>query len=137
MTDFVVDASMALKWFFIDEADDVSQRLFLRLSSGAAIVPELWPLEMTNALLAAERARRITSEDLVSAISRIQRLPIKIDGETASRAFSETLKLAREQTLTAYDAAYLELATRVNLPLATADRDLIRAARKLGANLVT
>lgn len=137
MTTFVLDASIALKWFFIDEADDLSKRLFLRLSAESAAVPATWPLEMTNSLLVAERAKRITADDLSSSVFRLQQLPVRVDNETASRAFDETLKLAREHGLTTYDAAYLELAARANLPLATADRDLARAARKLGTDLIS
>lgn len=136
MTAFVVDASAALKWFFIDETDEASASLLRTLDADTAIVPSIWPLEMANGLMLAERVRRISAEDFSIALDRLSRLPIEIDTETARRALGETTSLAQRHRLTIYDAAYLELAARRSLPLATYDGEIVAAARKLRIELL-
>jgi predicted nucleic acid-binding protein len=115
----VVDASIALAWCFDDEA------------SAATVVPTLWHLELGNVLLAAERRGRTIEGGIVVRLSLFARLPIEIDVETSGRAWRETLVLARAERLTLYDGAYLELAMRRGLPLATMDQDLAVAAKRV------
>ena len=91
-------------------------------------MPNLWHLEVGNVLIQAEKRGRITSTQIAARLELLGSLPITTDTETASRAFREVITLARSQKLTTYDAAYLELAIRQGVPLATQDKTLIRAA---------
>jgi predicted nucleic acid-binding protein len=100
------------------------------------VVPGLWWLEVANGLVMAERRRRIKSAESVAFVAMIEELPIIADEATGARALHETMSLAREHRLTAYDAAYLELAMRVGLPLATGDRSLRAAAERAGVDLL-
>jgi predicted nucleic acid-binding protein len=100
-----------------------------------AIVPAIWPFEVANALLVAERRKRITVAQVTSMLQRISSLPIAIDPAQAARAFGRILSAAREEKLTAYDAAYLDLALSEGLSLATLDEQLRRAARSAGVGL--
>ncbi len=132
MTAAVVDSSIALTWCFEDEASPETDRLFERVRDDGAIVPGLWHLEVANVLLQAERRGRIGRADVARRLRLISDLPIATDQETTPRAWRETLSLARAENLTAYDAAYLELAERRGLPLMTRDNDLGAAAKRLG-----
>lgn len=132
MAAFVVDCSVAAKWCFADEATPAADALLDRLARERAVVPGQWPLELANVLAMAERRRRATAADIDALLSRIARLAIAVDGETPARAFAATLAIARVERLTSYDAAYVELAARRRLPLATADAALGRAARRRG-----
>ena len=131
MTGFVLDASVALAWCFDDESTPVAWGLLDRLRSAPAHVPALWALEVGNILLGAERRRRITQARAVEFVGILGELDIRVDHEVAGRAFRDVLPLARAQRLTTYDAAYLELAMRLGLPLATKDAALVRAAAAL------
>ena len=102
---------------------------------GGAVVPARWRLEIANTLLMAERRTRMSGADRQVAIAALQRLAIDVDDETDARAFGEIATLAARFRLTASDAAYLELAQRTGLPLATLDDDLRAAALKLGVAL--
>lgn len=135
MSGLVLDASSVLAWCFEDEAGAGADALVDRVATAGAVVPAIWSLEVTNALVVAERKRRITPEDSAAFIGMIGQLPIAVDSATASCAFGETLTLARTHGLSSYDAAYLELAVRSALPLATGDRQLARAAARLGVEL--
>lgn len=132
MTTFVLDASVALSWCFEDEADAEGDALLHRLATGRATVPGIWPLEVTNVLLAAERRKRITPAESARFLVLLEALPIDVDAHTAARAPREILILARAHGLSSYDAAYLELAARSGLPIATRDRALRAAAQALG-----
>jgi predicted nucleic acid-binding protein len=132
----VLDASVALAWCFEDEATPQSAGLLDRVDREAAIVPGIWSLELANILALAERRGRITEADIVEFVTLLDRLDIRVDGATAERGLNEVLALARAEKLTSYDAAYLDLAMREGLPLATRDNDLIRAARRLGVKIV-
>ena len=103
------------------------------MESGA-LVPGLWRLEVGNVLSQAERRRRIDASKVASYVDVLAQLPIATDTETEERALRETLALARQERLTTYDAAYLEIAMRRGVPLATLDRALIRAARRVGVD---
>lgn len=128
MSAFVLDCSVAISWLFEDEATSDTDALLERLQEERAIVPNLWRLEIGNVLSQAERKSRIPSSELARFLDLISRLPIDVDAETDSRALHDILALARAEILTTYDAAYLELAMRRGIPLATHDRALIRAA---------
>jgi predicted nucleic acid-binding protein len=131
----VLDCSVALCWYFRDEADPYADGVATKLTSTEAVVPSLWPLEVANAVLMGERRKRSTQAEAQRWIAVLEALPITLDGETAARAWDDTLKLARAQDLSAYDAAYLELALRRGLPLATLDAELKDAARAVGVPL--
>lgn len=132
---FVLDCSVALAWCFPDEKTAESQRVLQSLKKGAAVVPSLWFLEVSNALLVAERRGRITAEAAGQALKLLSNLPIEVDERSGFPLSADLLTLAREHDLTAYDAAYLELARRLSLPLATLDRKLQTAARNAGVAL--
>ena len=136
MPALVIDSSVAMAWCFDDEATDGTWRVLDRLEEETAVVPSLWHLEIANVLALAERKRRITAAKVAEFVDLIDTLPIEVDPETQGRALAQTLELSRAQHLTAYDAAYLELAMRAGLPLATTDRELRRAAAKLGVSLL-
>jgi len=130
VTRFVLDASVTFAWCFADEASEAADALLDRVERDGAIVPGVWPLEVANVLLVAERRRRITPEIAGRFVDLLAALPIVVDDETGSRALGDTIDLARRLALTAYDAAYLELAKRRGLALATRDSDLRKAAAK-------
>jgi predicted nucleic acid-binding protein len=136
VTDFVLDASIALAWCFEDEATAATRRLVERLATETASVPAIWPLEVANALAIAERRQRITRADSTEFITRLENLVILVDEETVARAFTRVLDLARQQLLTAYDAAYLELAMRLGIPLASKDPQLCDAAERVGVTVL-
>lgn len=136
MSVVVVDSSIALSWCFEDEASPETDRLFERVRDDGAIVPGLWHLELSNVLLQAEKRGRITASDVAVRLDLIAELPIVTDQETATRAWREILNMARKEGLTTYDATYLELAVRRGLPLLTKDNELIRAAKRLGVDVL-
>ena len=129
MSAFVLDCSIAVAWLFEDEATPETDALLDRLKEDSALVPGLWHLELGNVLAQAERRKRISAARMAAHLERLGRLPIVTDTETGRRAFRETLTLARTHGLTTYDAAYLELAMRRGVELATRDKALMRAAR--------
>jgi len=123
-------------WCFEDETTAYTERILNAFSNGTeAIVPALWPFDVGNALLVAERRKRINTSQVIGLLSRIAGLPITVETTTARSAFTQVLPLARERDLADYDAAYLELALRHAVPLATLDHSLRRAARLSGVNL--
>src|ERR1700722_4732063 len=103
-----------------------------RVAETGAVAPSLWPLEALNALLMAERRKRLDGKTRQRLAGFLRGLPITLDMETADQAWTATARLAERYRLTSYDAAYLELAQRRKLPLATLDMELIKAARTLG-----
>lgn len=133
---FVLDCSAAVAFLFEDEASPESEALLDRLKKDRATVPALWRLEVGNVLAGAERAGRISDSQLVAYVEVIRNLPIVTDDATDERALREVLALARKERLTTYDAAYLELSLRLNIPLATKDAQLAGAARDVGVNII-
>jgi len=133
---FVVDSSIALTWCFEDEATQAADALLVRLTNEGAHAPSLWPLEVLNVLVMAQRRGRITSEARQDRLALLHALPITLDTETAEQAWTITNRLAERHGLTLYDAAYLELAQRFGLPLATLDTDLRAAANAVGVPLL-
>jgi predicted nucleic acid-binding protein len=136
MTGFVLDASIALAWCFDDEATEATTALRHRVRDEGACAPALWPLEVVNVLLHAERRGRLSGPDVQARVDLLRALPIGIDQESSARAWSDLLILARAQALTVYDAAYLDLALRRGLPLATKDKALRDAAMRLRVETV-
>ena len=124
---FVLDSSVVLAWLLPDETNEAADRLADRLEQEFASVPAIWALELTNALLMAQRRGRIKDDELDRFISAVLALPIEIDRDSVGPGMSAILALARKLGLTAYDAAYLELAKRQGLPLATLDMKLRQA----------
>ena len=133
---FVVDSSVALTWCFADEQTPATVSLLDRVADSGAFAPALWPLEVLNALLVAERRKRIGTVKRHELIGVLQSLPITIDTETATQTWKVTNRLAAQYGLTIYDATYLELAQRLELPLATLDTQLREAAATLGVQLI-
>jgi predicted nucleic acid-binding protein len=132
MTGFVIDASSVLAWCFEDEGGPDADALIEKVATKGAAVPGLWAIEIANGLVIGERRGRIKPAESATFVAMIEELPIVADRATGARALHETMSLAREHRLTAYDAAYLELAMRLGLPLATGDRALEAAAKRAG-----
>lgn len=124
----VLDSSVALAWVYSDETTLAVQDVFTRLSRSGAWVPGLWHLEIANVLQMGVGRKRHSADFRDATLADLTQLPIEVDTETSQRAWGESMDLAERHELTLYDAAYLELAMRRNLPLATLDEDLRRAA---------
>jgi predicted nucleic acid-binding protein len=137
VTHFVLDASIVLTWCFPDEEAQKAERISERIALGdEPTVPAFWRHEVLNALLVGENRTRLTSELIQTFIEDLERLPTEIDSPLAGTVFHTTQDLCRKHGLTAYDAAYLELAMRNRIALATADGALERAARAEGIEIV-
>jgi predicted nucleic acid-binding protein len=137
MNKLTLDGSIALSWFLPGERTDKNQAVCKLIEGGMrALVPSICALEVANALLAAERGKRISPADSAAAWASLQKLPIEPDPETGRRAGSDILALARHQKLSVYGAAYLELAMRQGTPLASLDELLRTAARALRVPLL-
>ena len=130
---FVLDASVTASWCFEDEEAPVADAAMDRLPEDHAVVPALWWFEIRNILVVNERRGRIESADSDVFLNDLARLPIRIASDPNGRL---VVALARTHRLTAYDAAYLELAVRLTAPIATLDRALADAARAEGLELV-
>jgi predicted nucleic acid-binding protein len=133
---FVVDCSVAMAWLFHDEATPKTAALLNRLATETALVPGWWFIEITNVLAMTERRGRITPTQSDAFIADLGKLGIERDDEAPDRAFTHLLALCRTHRLTSYDAVYLDLAVRRNLPLATLDEHLRKPAKKLGVRLL-
>ena len=129
---FVLDCSMTMAWVFPDEATEATDRLRDSLIEGRAFVPSLWPVEVGNVLLVATRRGRIRVDEWPEIRRNLEALPIEIDPVATSRAWGVSLELAQAHRLSVYDAMYLELAMRLQLPLATLDRALRNAGQAVG-----
>ena len=137
MSRFVIDASIVLNWCFPDEDNALTQHVADKFKAGdTALAPSFWPHEVLNALLAGEKRKRISSGLIQNFLQDLQMLPVELDYSHSRNVFENIEPLAHRHELTAYDAAYLELALRNNLPLASLDEDLVRACKKSGAVLV-
>ena len=132
---FVVDASVVLAWVFDDEASPAADRVLERLEREQAIAPAHWPLEVANALRTAERRGRLREDEIPRLRAMLTSLPIEIVPVELSTAIG-VLDTARDHDLTAYDAAYLDLAFVRDVELATIDARLRRACEAAGVGLV-
>jgi predicted nucleic acid-binding protein len=130
---FVLDCSVTMTWFFEHEASAETDKLLDRLAgSESAIVAQHWLLEVTNVLLGAEASGKKTPAESAQFLSLLAKLAIESDEETEDHAATTAMALGRKHKLTSYDAAYLELAMRHGVALATLDRNLRKAARVVG-----
>ena len=133
----VVDASVGLPWLLEDETSAEADAILVDVQGGATVqVPSHWPLEIASGLWSAERRRRLTPAGAAEAIEMLRSLPIILHELPQRIVFGPVLALARDHNLTVYDAAYLELAMRQRLPLATLDTQLAKVARRVGVDLV-
>ncbi len=133
---FVLDCSVAISWCLVDENNPTANAILAMMPDAEAFVPGIWSLEIANVLLVAERRNRMTQDQSEEAITLLQSLLIQVDTATDANALGATLTLGRQEGLAAYDAAYLELALRLGLPLATIDQRLALAATRCGVDLV-
>jgi len=134
---FVADASVALAWYFKDEATKGTEALREKLQSEDLHVPSHWPLEITNALLAAQRRGRVTASELRALLADLRALPTEVDPHTSHMTWGAIMDFAESHQLATYDAAYLELAVRKSVPLATLNKPLAAAAVASGVKVLT
>ncbi|WP_159717053.1 type II toxin-antitoxin system VapC family toxin [Geminicoccus flavidas] len=132
----VLDASAALAAMFDDETAWTADELLVLSGRTLFVVPEHWPVEIASSLAAAERRKRIVTEQADLLIAVIRRLQVIVDEQSTDRTFDVLLPLARRHGMSVYDTAYLELAERVDAPLATFDKTLARVAGERGVRLV-
>ena len=132
MSGLVVDCSVTVAWCFEDEKNPYVDAILGALDDTDALVPSIWPFEVANVLALSERAGRLDVARSAWFIRFLADLPIRVDERSPSGAFGETLALARAHDLTIYDTAYLEVALRNGVRLATQDNALRAAAFKLG-----
>jgi predicted nucleic acid-binding protein len=133
---FVADASVAIAWVHPAQATPETDAMLDRIAAGdSLVVPALWPLEVANALTILRSRRKLTPDDARTVFEIIRELPTVIDHEAAGIAFTRLADLARQHDLTVYDATYIELATRRQLPLASNDAKMKKAAIRSGVSL--
>jgi predicted nucleic acid-binding protein len=130
---FILDASVAMTWAFPDEADEAASAILIRLGTEAAYVPAIWWFEVRNVLLINERRQRIREADTMAFLASVSGINIEIDRSPDELGI---VALCRRHRLSVYDAAYLELALRRNLPLATLDKRLAAAATLDGVPVI-
>jgi len=133
---FVLDCSVTMAWCFGDEATAAAFAVLDRLGSETAVVPPHWFLEVANVLTMAEKRKRMTAPATTEFLKLLSALDIEIDNVTADRTFPHVLPLCRKYSLTSYDAAYLELAIRRQLPLASLDTELRLGAKQAGIKVL-
>jgi len=134
---FVLDCSATLPWLFASEATAATDHLLGALTAGAkAWVPTLWHLELANVLLSAQRRGRVDKAGIARFFSALAVYDIVVDSETVEVAWTKTFSLGEAFGLTIYDAAYLELALRRGLPLATLDEQLRAAMHRAGGQVL-
>ena len=127
---FVIDNSVVMGWCFENEGNRYAEAVLDSLEYGEALVPAIWPLEVGNVLLVAERKKRLSEASVVRFLALLNSLPITVEPEPPERMLKEIVSLARAYNLSTYDASYLDLAMRLGLPIATQDASLARAAKK-------
>ena len=138
---FVLDNSVVMRWLLRDGSEErlayASKVLeMLALQDGEAVVPGIWALEAANVIVKAQAKALVTEARATAFFGLLYDMRLRVDLRTAERALGETLQLARRFKLSSYDAAYLELALREGLPLATLDADLREAMLQTGGALV-
>ena len=121
---FVLDSSVALAWVLPDEQGEAVDAIAQRLEHDFAVVPAVWPLEVLNALLTAGRRARIGEDKMQQALSHLAELPIEVEQIEMTQMLDAISSIARRHTITSYDAAYVELAKRRGMSLATLDQKL-------------
>lgn len=134
-TELVLDASLTLAWALPDEASAYSDAVLKKVAAGKAWVPALWPFEIANALLTAQKRGRYTAAQRTAFVEELFKLPIEVDHRSPRGILDTHVALGQQYGLTAYDAAYLDLALRKGVPLATQDKALKAAAGKAGVKI--
>ncbi len=136
MSAIVVDASVALAWCFPDEASEYADAVLVALEGHPVLVPAVWALEVTNAVVGAERRKRISQQEIRHFLELLGGLTINQESLPVAANVSNILPLAREYGLSAYDASYLDIALRHGVPLATLDSRLEQAGRSAGVEIL-
>jgi predicted nucleic acid-binding protein len=131
---FVIDASVAMAWCFEDEATHATEAMLDRLRTDQVVVPAIWPLEVANVLLVAERRDRLNEAQASRFLELLAQLPINVD--TSPTDMAGIVAIGRRHTLSSYDASYLLLSERLGATLATLDKALAKAARTAGVQLL-
>jgi predicted nucleic acid-binding protein len=129
---FVLDGSVTIAWLFADEKDAYADAIIGKLPHVVMLVPRLWHLEVANVLLIGERRKRCSQADTTQWLRFLSALPVRVDVSTETNAWTSTVNMARQHGLSSYDAAYLELAQREGVPLASLDAQLNTAAKSVG-----
>lgn len=132
MIKVVLDCSIAVSWFFEDEASEKTDDILAIIQEEGAFVPAIWHLEFGNVLIQAEKKRRISKAQVINCLELIKELPITTDNDHSDKYMDRIIALALEHQITTYDASYLELSMRLGLSLATKDKKLYQVASKLG-----
>ncbi len=132
----IIDCSVTIAWLFKDEQTPAVFAVQDQLEDGIALVPMHWPLEVANVLALAERKQRITPGETTDHLALLSALAIEAEFIDSRTVFESVLELCRRHRLTSYDAAYLELAMRTQLPLATLDAELRTAGNREGVELL-
>ena len=133
MSSFVLDNSVSIAWCFEEQATEYSRAILQAMIDGAtAFVPAIWRLEVVNSLVVAERRKKLSPEKSARFLRDLQRFKISDDTDGQAHVFDTVAEQARRYRRSAYDASYLELAKRLDLPLATKDEPLSKAATELG-----
>lgn len=138
MSAFVLDNSVSMRWLLESPKktdQDYATLVLDCLDNQDALVPNLWHLEIVNVLLRAEKGGQITQGESDAFISQLENLPIHVDPITSHQAFTRTVNFARTYKLSSYDASYLEIAIREGLPIATLDKDIIKASKKANVSV--
>jgi len=129
MNEFVLDCSVTMSWFFKDEVSNYADQVHEKLTAGSiAYVPSIWPLEVTNVFLIVERQKRIHQWETTKYQNLLRKFPIRVQPVPTNDQLDFIFQIAREYKMTAYDASYLELAIRKQLPIATLDKKIKAAA---------
>lgn len=132
----VIDASITIAWTLADEQTTFANIIRDRVLAEGALVPSIWTLEVANVLIQAERRGRKDASTVTRALALLQSLPVTVLPGSLAEDLNIVASTARDHRLTSYDAAYLTLARREGLPLATLDADLIAAAKRLGISVL-
>ena len=133
---FVLDSSAALAWVLPDERSAAIDPIADRLQNDTAVVPAVWPFEILNALLMATRRARISSEDLQGLLANLAVLPIEIEQIEMATMLDAVSRIAALHGITSYDAAYVELAQRRNVAIATLDNKLRGVCAAEGVSVI-
>ena len=133
---FVIDNSVVMAWCFEDQTNKYTEAVLNSFEASVAYAPGIWPLEVGNVLLIAERKKILSKAAVIRFFSLVRSLPIIVEPDSPERSFTEIVALARDHQLSTYDASYLDLALRLGLSLATQDKALILAAKRCKVPLV-
>ena len=133
MSAWVIDSSVGFAWVHPNQTTPQTETLLREVEEGATlVVPGLWFLEIANSLLVLQRRKKLSQQERRAALQILSAFNFTVDDEADRAAFDKTSELADQHRLTIYDAVYLEIALRRNLPLASRDSALIAAAKKCG-----